>query len=129
MRKIKLFVIVNFSILFILVLMNANVNVFASTSDDLKLDQTILEDNRNGKEGNQVSIESVFEKNSIRSHELIYNLDDSADYLYVEFEQGGYAVFATQTMEMMEYSLQGSIPYSISNSRKYYFYKKLQENT
>lgn len=120
MRNIKLFVIINLSILFILVLMNANTNVFASTSDDLKLDQTILEDDRNGKERNQVSIESVFEKNSICSHELIYNLDDSADYLYVEFERGGYAVFATQTMEMMEYSLEGSIPFSISNSRKYY---------
>ncbi len=115
MRKIKLLVIVNFSMLFILILVNSNVNAFAYAKEDLNIDQTISE-----KIENQVSIKSIFEKNTIKTYELIYNLDDSADYFYVEFEKGGYAVFATKTMEMMEYSLQGRIPYTTSNSKKYY---------
>ncbi len=119
MKKIKFLVIINFSILFILVLVNSKVNAFAFEKDDLNINQTISTSDSEKIE-NQGSIKSIFEKNTIKTYELIYNLDDSADYIYVEFEQGGYAVFATKTMEMMEYSLQGRIPYTTSNSKKYY---------
>ncbi|MDE5553319.1 MAG: hypothetical protein K2I67_02120 [Malacoplasma sp.] len=121
MIKIKLFVILNFSILFILVLVNSNVNVFSFVNNESEIENSILVEDKNNKElESQVSIESIFEKNSIYSYELIYNLDDSADYFYIEFEKGGYAVFAIETMEMLEYSLQGTIPYTTLNSKKYY---------
>ncbi len=66
------------------------------------------------------SLQSAFDGKTLRSYEYIYNLDDSADYIYVEFEEGGYVVFSSETMEMMEYSLQGTLPYSSSNAKKYY---------
>lgn len=37
------------------------------------------------------------------------NLDEQEDFLYVEYETGGYAVFYKDTMEMLEYSPTGSI--------------------
>ncbi len=52
--------------------------------------------------------------------ELLYNLDDSADYIYVEFANEGYAIFSSITMEMMEYSLQGKSPYYSSKDKMYY---------
>ena len=45
---------------------------------------------------------SIFANKSISNAKYICNLDDSADYIYVEFENGGYVVFARETMEMME---------------------------
>lgn len=64
-------------------------------------------------------VKPVFGDRQIRSCEYIYNLDDNADYIYVEFEAGGYVVYAKETMEMMEYSPQGSLPYD-GVSAKYY---------
>lgn len=57
---------------------------------------------------------------TIRKSEYLYNLDDSADYIYVEFNDGGYAVFLKQTMEMLEYSVRGKLDYAGSVSKKYY---------
>jgi hypothetical protein len=47
-----------------------------------------------------------------------FNLDDSDDYLYVEFETGGYAVFFKENMEMLEYSPTKDFP--TSNDKIYY---------
>lgn len=47
-----------------------------------------------------------------------FNLDDSDDYLYVEFETGGYAVFFKENMEMLEYSPTKGFP--TSNEKIYY---------
>lgn len=66
------------------------------------------------------TLQSAFSNKTIRACEYVYNLDDAADYIYVEFEEGGYALFARETMEMMEYSLQGTLPYSDSSIRNYY---------
>lgn len=57
---------------------------------------------------------------SVSKSEYLYNLDDSADYIYVEFENSGYAIFLKETMEMMEYSAQGKLDYANHNTRKYY---------
>ena len=65
-------------------------------------------------------VKPVFGERQISSCEYIYNLDDSADYIYVEFESGGYVVYAKETMEMLEYSLQGSLPYDETDAKKYY---------
>lgn len=57
---------------------------------------------------------------TVKKSEYLYNLDDSADYIYVEFNNGGYAVFLKQTMEMLEYSARGNLDYDTSSSKKYY---------
>ena len=66
------------------------------------------------------SAQSTFSNKTISFCEYIYNLDDSPDYIYIAFEEGGYALFSSITMEMMEYSLQGELPYSKSATRDYY---------
>jgi len=62
----------------------------------------------------------IFGDIEINSSEYLYNLDDSADFIYVDFENYGYVVYLKETMEMLEYASQGSLPYSGTESRKYY---------
>lgn len=62
----------------------------------------------------------IFENKEIDEIEYIYNLDESADYIYVEFEGDGYALYARTTMEILEYSLQGKLPYNNTSNKKYY---------
>ena len=56
----------------------------------------------------------------IASEEPLYNLDESPDFIYVEFTNSGYAVFAAESLELLEYSAQGSLPYQNTQSRRYY---------
>lgn len=64
--------------------------------------------------------DELFGDVSVEKSEYLYNLDDSADYIYLEFENGGYAVFLKQTMELLEYSPQGKLDYPETTSAKYY---------
>ena len=57
---------------------------------------------------------------SVADCEYLYNLDNSADYLYVTLNGGGYAIFNRYTLEMLEYSLFGELPYDCDSSIKYY---------
>ena len=61
----------------------------------------------------------VFGEREINTCGYLYNLDDSADYIYVAFTTGEYAIFAKQTMEMLEYNLAGTLPYD-TTAQKYY---------
>ena len=56
----------------------------------------------------------------IATEEPLYNLDDSPDFIYVEFTNSGYAVFAAESLELLEYSAQGSLPYQDIGARRYY---------
>ena len=64
--------------------------------------------------------EELFGDKSIQKSDYLYNFDDAADYVYVEYLDGGYAVFLKQTMELMEYSACGKLGYLDSLQRKYY---------
>ncbi len=92
----------------------------ASALSDLKIypTQTKLVDET------EYNIEQVtkelFGEVKIKNCEYLYNLDETADYIYVEFENDGYAVFLKQTMELLEYSAQGKLNYPNSYSNKYY---------
>ena len=101
-----------------------SISVFATTTTDNFVSNEISQDEKNEiKEYKAVVdsfVEPIFGDRIISSCEYIYNLDNSADYIYVEFENGGYAIYAKQTMEMLEYSLQDSLPYTDSNASKYY---------
>ena len=63
--------------------------------------------------------DELFGEVNIKSSEYLYNLDDSADYIYVEFDEG-YAVFLKDTMELLEYSAQGKLNYPEIETTKYY---------
>lgn len=56
----------------------------------------------------------------VESSEFLYNLDESSDYIYVTFQDDGYAVFLKDTMELMEYSPQGKLSYPNTAAKKYY---------
>ncbi len=47
--------------------------------------------------------------NNVKEVRSLYNYDGSADYVYVELAEGGYAVFAKGSNELLEYSPHGSI--------------------
>ena len=78
-------------------------------SDNITLSNSISQVSRN-----------VFGNKEIEKSEYLYNFDDAKDYVYVEYGNGGYAVFFAPTMELMEYSLQGRLDYNNSSSKKYY---------
>lgn len=51
----------------------------------------------------------------------LYNFDGSPDYIYVDFiDQTGYAIFSEETLEILEYTNNGSFPYNSINEQKYY---------
>ena len=64
--------------------------------------------------------QKMFGDVQIGSEEVLYNLDDSPDFVYVEFTNSGYGVFAADSLELLEYSAQGSLPYQTTNARRYY---------
>lgn len=63
---------------------------------------------------------SLFGDVEIKLSDYLYNLDGSNDYIYVEYTNGGYAIYMKDTMELMEYSPQGRIDYSENQGKKYY---------
>ena len=65
-------------------------------------------------------LRSPFAGKTVHFCKYIYNVDDAADYIYVEFKEGGYVVFLRETLEMMEFSYMGVAPYSSSDARNYY---------
>lgn len=57
---------------------------------------------------------------AIENSEYLYNLDNVADYIYVCFKNGGYAIYQKKTMELLECSMDGSISYPKNTIYKYY---------
>ena len=111
--KINTSMIISFIAVFIMTISLICTPLYASAESNISVNSATLEtfDDNSLQESGQ-PVQSVFENQDISSCEYLYNLDDSADYIYVEFEKGGYALLTYQTMELMEYSLQGKLPYS-----------------
>jgi hypothetical protein len=87
--------------------MIVNANAAAASGD--RIEQTVIQ---------KVSNE-LFGNISIKSSEYLYNLDESPDFIYVEFADSGYAIYSSQTLDVLEYSLSGTLPYA-TQSKKYY---------
>lgn len=69
-----------------------------------------------------LSIVDIFSDRQIESSGYLYNYDDSADYIYVEFSNNsGYAILADETLELLEYSFSGNLPYANIAESKYYY--------
>ncbi len=75
-------------------------------------------------------ITDLFGDIEVAHGEFLYNFDQSPDYVYIEFENTGYAVFLKETMELLEFSPTGKLHYPEIMSYKYYggpgsyYYKK-----
>lgn len=65
-------------------------------------------------------LKTFYEDKCIKNYEYLYNLDDSCDYVCIEFENSGYAIYSKETMELLEYNPYDNLPYTESNSLKYY---------
>ena len=73
----------------------------------------------------------TFGQKRIETIDYLYSFDGSTDYVCILFENSGYAILQYQTLEVLEYSLDGSLPYA-SQTRKYYcgpthYYVKINE--
>lgn len=62
----------------------------------------------------------IFGNTEIESCEYLYGLDNSTDYIYVDFKDKGYVIYQKDSMEMLEYSATGEGPYCDIEERKYY---------
>ena len=122
MKKLSCFIlsmvlIVLFSLMSVPLAVSAQTNELSDTNISLTPLENTLTDSAN------FTIEQVademFGDINIKSSEYLYNLDDSADYIYVEFDEG-YAVFLKDTMELLEYSAQGKLNYPEIETTKYY---------
>lgn len=129
MRKIRYLRYFSFILTLVIVFSSlyvfTSLNIFAAKKDDYHNDTSFMTTDE--------SLHDIFTDVKVSKCKYIYNLDDSADYIYVEFENGGYAIFSRETMEMMEYSLKNVLPYSDSFTKNYYagpanYLKKLDSN-
>ena len=64
--------------------------------------------------------QEMFGNVHIGSEEFLFNLDESPDFIYVDYTNSGYAVFAAESLELLEYAAQGSLPYQDTQARRYY---------
>ena len=123
MRKGKVFKLISFMLVlttvFSLFGVLGSVGAVAA-EESIACSETAKENKELSTKDGENTLQSTFSGKTIRDCEYVYNLDDSADYIYVAFEEGGYALFSRDTMEMMEYSLQGALPYSNSSTKNYY---------
>jgi hypothetical protein len=64
-----------------------------------------------GSQETTFSADSMFSNKTIATTGYLYNFDGSADYIYIIFAgTAGYAIFAEETMELLEYAAEGSFP-------------------
>lgn len=80
----------------------------------------IMDDNSSEVYTLEDVINEMFDDVILKKSEYLYSLDEIEDFIYVEFENGGYAVFFKETMELLECSMQGIINYPNTASSKYY---------
>lgn len=91
-----------------------------STSDAAPVEnseETVVD---NGLTETSSTLQSTFKDRTISSCEYIYNLDGSPDYIYATLQGGGYAILSRTTLELLEYSPQGSAPYQGVSAQGYY---------
>ena len=62
---------------------------------------------------NEISVKNF---QSVDSIGYLYNFDGSPDYIYVDFMgKNGYVIFSKETLEILEYTNNGSFPYESIN--------------
>lgn len=75
-------------------------------------------------EGERSNIQKItyelFEDAKIKSYEHLYGFNDAPDFIYVGFENSGYAIYLRDNLELLEFSPKGSLPFPANGARKYY---------
>lgn len=89
-----------------------------SDTSPVEYSEKVVSDNSSAETSN--TLQSTFKDRTISSCEFIYNLDGSPDYIYATLQGGGYAILSRTTLELLEYSPQGSAPYQGVSAQGYY---------
>ena len=115
MSNLKIIGIKMFCVLSILMILSCNISVNTDI-EALGLVQTrsieVVEQLSHGLFGDDKEIKSI---------QSLYNYNGNPDYIYVDFESWGYAVYFNSTLSLLEYSHQGSLPYPPNTEvMKYY---------
>ena len=108
MKNVRKIFVSLFAFLFLGMIV-VNIKVFASELNSEANSKTIIQ---------EIS-EDLFGNVSVKTVEYLYNLDESPDYVYVTFENSGYAIYSSSTLDLLEYSMEGNLPYP-SGKKKYY---------
>lgn len=111
MKKLKvigLCLVVNLIASFAVALIIDTVSVFAENNYETSISSSIEEKSN-----------ELFGDVRIKSSEYLYSLDESPDFIYIDFEDFGYAIFLRDNLELLEYAPQGNLPY-LEGERKYY---------
>lgn len=73
-------------------------------------------------EGERSNIQKItyelFEDAKIKSYEYLYGFNDAPDFIYIDFENSGYAIYLRDTLELLEFSPKGSLPFPANGARK-----------
>ena len=108
-RKIQLAVFALFLIILFFNILVYKINVQANSYSEKLLEQSVI----------QTEINELFGSIEISSCDYLYNLDESGDFIYVEFVDSGYVILSALTLDVLEYSY-GSRPPFVCDERKYY---------
>lgn len=103
--------------LFISMIASSGVTGFAQ-NEHVENNESVEKYATHNTEGENIG--DYFKNKTIAQCKYLYSFDDNADYIYVEFVNDGYAIFSSITMELMEYSLHGKLPYSYLSDKEYY---------
>jgi hypothetical protein len=73
------------------------------------------------QEENSLIACGLFSDKQIEASGYLYNFDGSPDYIFADFaDSTGYAIFAEETMEVLEYTTVGDFPYTATNDELVY---------
>lgn len=125
LEKVKFYLI----LLIVCAILSASIGIsfsnLAAHAEINEIESIKVENNVNKPSNTEISdikslTQSMFGDVEIKSSEYLFNLDGVPDYIYVEFENSGYAVYYKDTLELLEYSAKDSLIYPNNQTYKYY---------
>lgn len=67
------------------------------------------------------TLSDIISDTEIEDEGYLYNYDGSIDYIYIDFiGSKGYVILLEETLEIVEYAIQGEFPYKNIEVNKYY---------
>jgi len=108
-RKISRFLVAAIFIVFSLAMLNLNINLANAVStllenEEIKVTETEAKTIRE-------RVFQIFPQENVNSIEPLYSLDGQPDFTLVSFKKQGYAVFFSQSGEILEYDMQAASPF------------------
>lgn len=116
-NKIRTSIIAIFILFFVFTSIIESQQIISANAEEIHIEK---QESLLSKDSNETTLQSILKSKTINYGEYLYNLDESPDYIYLEFAEGGYVVLSCITEEIMEYSPLGTLPFSDSLDKDYY---------